>query len=528
MTLWDLISGGLQAGGNIWAANDDIDRVTGLGEDAYNRAAQTGQTVLSNTEFQPFTVTSSLGSGSFNPMNGSVNYSLGGQLGNAVSDTLGLSAQLANRFTNPMFAENRVSQFGETMGVNQNQPGVDSRFSALTSGLGQQFAPANAQSLMSSLGIDRVGDYTPMSFNDRVGGVDFGGMFNTINPGRVTDSGMDRGAQILSQMGNVGGRNEEEIFNMLEGMQEPGRERARLDLENRLFSQGRTGVRTDAYGGTPEQLAMEKAIQESRSGNAFNAYQLAADEAFKNRSARANEVTSAYGLGLQERGQDITQNDILGRLGLGALNAGLTQRGQDISQNEMLGQLNLGALDRALTQRGQDISQNSMFGQLGLGAMDRALQERGQNLNQYLAEKGISLDAFNSALAERQQNISQQDIFANQALNAYRTALSEQGLLGDQMAQLAQTAFLPQQMLLQEMGLGLDAAEIAQRSALGGNELFANLITGGLDSLFNAESVAAGLTSNRNRDLANLLLGSQQSGQDGLLSSLADLFGWSN
>lgn len=526
MSLWDLISGGLQAGGNAYLANQDIGRIEDLGQNYYDQAVNFGQQAVENTRFQPFTVTSSLGSGSYNPDSG-LSISASPQLGQAIGDTLGLAGGLANRFTDANFINNRATTFGQTFGVNQNQPTADSRFSSLSSmlGLGGTRDGAQYGSLLSALGLNnQVGGasgYGPMTFNDRVGGVDgsFANMMSGLNTGRVGSSGADP-MSVLALMGEQGGRNEADIFRMLEDMQNPERERARLDLENRMFSQGRTGVRTDAYGGTPEQLALEKAIEESRSGNAFNAYRLAADEAYKNRSLRANEVSSAFGLGLQERGQDITQNDILGRLGLGAINAALTQRGQDIDQNQILGQLNLAGLDRALTERGQDITQNQILGQLGLGAVDRSLTERGQNINEDLARSGLSLDAFNAALAERGQNIQQQDIFANQGLNLYRNALAEQGLLGDQMAQLAQTAFLPQQMLLQELGLGLDAAEIANRNLLAGQELNYNSMLGGLDALLGFQTAATTARSNRDRDILNLILGSQESGSNGL----ADLF----
>ena len=63
----------------------------------------------------------------------------------------------------------------------------------------------------------------------------------------------------------------ESLFQQLTNMQRPEQERQRLALENRLQAQGRGGVSTAAYGGTPEQLAMQKAIQEQQSANAFNA-----------------------------------------------------------------------------------------------------------------------------------------------------------------------------------------------------------------------------------------------------------------
>jgi hypothetical protein len=45
-----------------------------------------------------------------------------------------------------------------------------------------------------------------------------------------------------------------------------------------LFGQGRTGLRTDAYGGTPEQLALSKAIQEQQSADAVKAMGMVSDQ----------------------------------------------------------------------------------------------------------------------------------------------------------------------------------------------------------------------------------------------------------
>jgi len=48
---------------------------------------------------------------------------------------------------------------------------------------------------------------------------------------------------------------ETDIFGRLNAMQLPEQERARLGLEQRLFNQGRLGVQTSMFGGTPEALA---------------------------------------------------------------------------------------------------------------------------------------------------------------------------------------------------------------------------------------------------------------------------------
>jgi hypothetical protein len=46
-------------------------------------------------------------------------------------------------------------------------------------------------------------------------------------------------------------------------------------LEERLANQGRLGVRTAMFGGTPEQLALEKAIAEQQAGLGVSAMEQA-------------------------------------------------------------------------------------------------------------------------------------------------------------------------------------------------------------------------------------------------------------
>ena len=64
---------------------------------------------------------------------------------------------------------------------------------------------------------------------------------------------------------------ETDIYGRLTAMQAPEQERARLQLEQRLANQGRLGVRTSMFGGTPEALALEKAIAEQQAGTAVDA-----------------------------------------------------------------------------------------------------------------------------------------------------------------------------------------------------------------------------------------------------------------
>lgn len=79
--------------------------------------------------------------------------------------------------------------------------------------------------------------------------------------------------QAMQQAGQIGSVTPESLMAQMSALRQPEQERAQLGLENRLAAQGRLGVQTAAYGGTPEQLAMQKAIQEQQSADALTAIQ---------------------------------------------------------------------------------------------------------------------------------------------------------------------------------------------------------------------------------------------------------------
>jgi len=85
------------------------------------------------------------------------------------------------------------------------------------------------------------------------------------------------------------------LFEQLQATTAGEQERQRIALENRLAAQGRLGTQTAAYGGTPEQLALEKAIQEQTSANLFQAQQLAPQLA----QQQLQQATGLFGLGAQ-------------------------------------------------------------------------------------------------------------------------------------------------------------------------------------------------------------------------------------
>ena len=160
---------------------------------------------------------------------------------------------------------------------------------------------------------------------------------------------------------------EQDIFGRLQATMSPEQERARLQLEERLSNQGRLGVRTSMFGGTPEQLALEKAIAEQQAGLGVSAMEQARQE-----QALQSQQT------LQGLGETRARLGLLGDLGLQGLGASY------LPQQQLLAAL-------------QPSLQASQIGS--------ALQATGAGLQSQLAESGLEAQLGYSSLANalRQQ-----------------------------------------------------------------------------------------------------------------------------
>tara|TARA_R100001510_G_scaffold37347_1_gene33704 strand:- start:233 stop:1333 length:1101 start_codon:yes stop_codon:yes gene_type:complete len=115
---------------------------------------------------------------------------------------------------------------------------------------------------------------------------------------------------------------EQAIFERIRAAQSPEEQRQQLQLEERLASQGRLGVSTNLYGGTPEQLALAKAQSEARNTAMLQAMQQA--EAEREFAGRLGTQFATTGAGLGQSAQDLlgsrqTRGLQLGQVGLGML-----------------------------------------------------------------------------------------------------------------------------------------------------------------------------------------------------------------
>ena len=113
---------------------------------------------------------------------------------------------------------------------------------------------------------------------------------------------------------------EKEVFDRMMDAINPQRERERLALEERLQSQGRLGVETSMFGGTPEGLALAKAQEEAYSQNMLSAMNFAGQEQSRQAQLGAGMLAAGY----------MPQQQLVGALQPGM--TGAEQRRQATSQ----------------------------------------------------------------------------------------------------------------------------------------------------------------------------------------------------
>lgn len=160
---------------------------------------------------------------------------------------------------------------------------------------------------------------------------------------------------------------ESDIFNRLQGMLQPQQDRARLGLESQLFNQGRGGVRTAMFGGTPEQLAFEQAIAEQQAGLGVSAMEQA--------RAEQNQFANQTLAGLQE---------FRARTGLAADTGLNTLASSYLPQQQLLASLapglDMSRQQNALTATGMtlgsQLAESSMEAQLGYSGLATALRQQ--------------------------------------------------------------------------------------------------------------------------------------------------------
>ena len=307
----DKLLGAIGIGAGVAGVKAGYDRLQDIGTQAQTSATTLASEIPAMAAFKPFTVTTGMG-GQLNVDElGSAALSLGGPESGLASALLSEAGQ---RFgVGPVGAEQLAGAGQQLLGAGQAQVG------AMPFGLSQQEAAAQ-----QAFGL---------------------------------------GGQFMGQAGMPMGAREQAVYDRIRATQLGEEERQRLALEERLFAQGRGGVQTSMFGGTPEQLALAKAQESAQNQAALMAMQQAQAEQAQQAALGAQYAGLGSGLAGQRQALEAAQQmqalqALTGGMGLLTGGMGLQQAQQ---------QLGLGALGGAYVPQAQlinAIQATSLFPQL--------------------------------------------------------------------------------------------------------------------------------------------------------------------
>mgnify|MGYP003134867380 CR=1 FL=1 len=183
---------------------------------------------------------------------------------------------------------------------------------------------------------------------------------------------------------------EQAIFERIRAIQSPEEQRQQLQLEERLASQGRLGVSTNLYGGTPEQLALSRAQSEARNTAVMQAMQQARAE--RDFAGRLGSQLATTGAGLGRSAQDLltgrqARGLQLGQAGLGMLSGQqaletdqlrrslAATQGAFIPQSAALDVLQAGLTAGGMAQQAQQFG-TGLFGEATVSGLEGLLASR--------------------------------------------------------------------------------------------------------------------------------------------------------
>ena len=173
--------------------------------------------------------------------------------------------------------------------------------------------------------VDAAGNVVPGGMNYQLDLSENERLFQDAQLGRAESmfglaAGNPYASPGLDEEGNPLPSREEQVFQRMMASINPQRERERKALEERLQGQGRLGVKTSMFGGTPEQLAMAKAQEEAYSQNILGAMEFAGQEQSRQAQLGAGMLSAGY----------IPQAQLVGSLQPGM--TGAEQQRQSVSQ----------------------------------------------------------------------------------------------------------------------------------------------------------------------------------------------------
>ena len=173
--------------------------------------------------------------------------------------------------------------------------------------------------------------------------------YGILNQQLLAQRSANLGGMFMGQVEAPLASREADIYNRIRATQMPEEQRQRLALEERLAGQGRLGVQTAMYGGTPEQFAMAQAQEEAQNRASLAAIQQAQAEQAQQGALGAQFAGLGSNLALAEG----TMRDAQQQRALQSLTAGQGMLAGGLGLQQAQQQLGLGALSGAYLPQAQ-------------------------------------------------------------------------------------------------------------------------------------------------------------------------------
>ena len=317
----DKFLGALGIGAGVAGVKAGYDRLQDIGTEAQTSATTLAAEIPAMAAFKPFTVTSATG-GTF-----------------GVTPTIG--------------AEGQVTGLGTTMGLSPAETALQSQL------LGTAATRLSSAGPLGSTIMGEAGQEAIAAGRAGLGADPFG----LAQQETAAQQAFGLGGQFMGQAGMPMGAREQDVYNRIRATQLGEEERQRLQLEERLFNQGRGGVRTSMFGGTPEQLALAKAQELAQNQASLMAMQQAQAEQAQQAALGAQYAGLGSGLAGQRQALEAAQQ----AQALQALAGGTSLLTGRMGLQQAQQQLGLGALGGAYVPQAQllnAIQATSLFPQL--------------------------------------------------------------------------------------------------------------------------------------------------------------------
>jgi len=436
------------------------------------------ETLPSNVQFKPFTVTSGLGTTNV-AADGTTEQILSNQQQGLANQYSGLASNFAMQAgnMNPLFSgqASQLNQMGQNYTGSQYNPySLSGQYGQQALGMGAlgNYGQFQENAMASSAGAQNVGGMGAYGTNfrpDTISAYGFGssqanalanrsyglGMQGLAQAGQAGAgiSGLQSQVQQQAQgmLGSLGGSTadrEAEVYNRIRAMQTPEEQRQQLALDEKLAAQGRLGISTAQFGGTPEQLALSKAQEEAKNSAALQAMQQAQSEQQQaygqatglaglsgQLAGQASDLqTAAQGRAQQLANMGMSAEQINSQLQSEGLSRGL-QAGQYNRQGLLMqDQLTQSSFNRALQSGQFGREGQALASQLATQEQARNLQAMGFNRDTLSSNAALQQQAFNQALQSGQFGREGQQLASQLADAALQRDIS-QGMFGLQQAQ---------------------------------------------------------------------------------------------